>query len=160
MEVLPPIIIALSFGVIFIPGKMLRYGVFGIFICLTLYNLIVTKRYYSTISKEQFREMTNYVVTEKNNVPLINELTAWQQQYYLDKFHYTGKVFTGKKEDIIDSILHKSSPQYTIDTFWLVGAHNDPKLTPNKQQALDTAYNLISQKDYYGAWAQLYARKK
>jgi hypothetical protein len=70
-------------------------------------------------------------------------------------------VLAGKKETMVDSILSRSSPLYNIPGFWIVGAHNnEAKLADSSRAALDTAYDLVKQYDFYDAWAQLYISKQ
>ena len=92
-------------------------------------------------------------------MPLINEQSAWQQQYYLNREHYSGRILQGKKEDIIDSIVQRTNIQYKTDIFWLVGLHTDTHLNHDKQIALNRTYELVVDSIFFNAWAQLYVLK-
>lgn len=73
---LPGIILALAYGIELFKIPILKNIVTGLFVILSLINLFFVKHYYTVISKSQFREMTQYVVTEnKVDFPIINELT-------------------------------------------------------------------------------------
>ena len=105
------------------------------------------RKYYSTQGKTQFREIIEYVVSENSpNFPIINEVSSWQQQYYLKKFKSKAEVLSGKKESLVDSILKKSSEKYNLTGFWLVGAHQDKWLTDEKRKELDSTYALVKEK--------------
>ncbi len=90
---------------------------------------------------------------------MINEISSWQQGYYLRKYHSKAEIWAGKKEDLIDSIVQKKSNKYNVSGFWIVGAHNDKKPDSLKLQSLNTNYKLVLQKDYYDAWAMFYRSK-
>jgi len=158
--VLPPILIVMACSIDMLREKYTRNGVLAVFLILSVYHLFFIRLFYQYKFKSQFREVTAFIAADKKNYPLINEGTAWHQQYYLDKFNYTGPVLSGKKEDIIDSILQKTSKKYDLDTFWLVRIFYDKPLDSTKQKELDTAYTIIKDSSFFEARAQLYSKKK
>jgi hypothetical protein len=156
---LPSIIIAVAFGLSLVRFSVLRYGVLIVFMALSLHELINLKKYYTVPAKTQYRELTAFIAARNKNAPLINEQSAWQQGYYLDREHYAGRILQGKKEDITDSILLRSGSQYNTDTFWLVGLHTDTHLGPDKQMTLNRTYELVVDSNFFNSWAQLYVLK-
>jgi len=131
-----------------------------LFMLLSLNQLLFVKKYYSQPSKSQFREMTQYLVHENAaNFPIINEQTSWQQGYYLHLFNSEAELLPGKASDVIDSILHKTSDKYNLEGFWIAGAHGSVMPDSTTFWGLDTAYTLIEQKQFFDAWAQMYASK-
>jgi len=154
--ILPTLIISIASGIETIPKNIIRYPLLGVFLWFSMHYMIIEKGYYRKPVKTQFRELTAYVTSGDQNYAIINEFTPSQQQYYLKKDNFMGQLLTGKKENIIDSILHKSSKQYDIDTFWLVGIFGDPPLTIEKQKNLDSAYIMIKDSTFLFGWAQLY----
>ena len=105
--------------------------------------------------------MTRFVVNENtSNFPILNEITSWHQGYYLKKYDSKAAILTGKKESTIDSIHAGSSAKYTLQGFWIAGAHGDKKPDDNTLKNLDTSYQLIKQRDFFDAWAMLYVSKK
>jgi len=159
--VLPAFILAIAFGFDLIASNGIRSILITVFLLLSLTDIFVVKKFYTTIRKTQFRELTEYIVRDKRyQFPIVNERTSWQHQYYLDHYHYKGRVLVGKKEAIVDSILSKSSPAYDLQGFWIIGAHgNEAKLADASRAALDTAYDLLEDTAFYDAWAQLYISK-
>lgn len=158
--ILPAILLILGSGLIMLRHPALKYPVLGLFVILSLTNLLFTKKYYSAVSKTQFREMTQYLVKANNsNFPIINEHSAWQQGYYLKLFGSEAPVFNENKEAVVDSILHKSSDKYNVDGFWIVGAHGAVMPDSNYFHGLDTAFDLIEKRTFFDAWAEFYASK-
>jgi mannosyltransferase len=161
--IVPAIILIISFAFYLIPSSLLRSLLFTVFLILSLNQMIVVNKFYTRLRKTQFRELTEYIMKDSaaNKYPIINERTAWHIQYYLDHYHYTGKLLVGQKEAIVDSILSKSSQTYDLAAFWIMGAHgNEKKISNFSQSALDTAYTLVKDKNFFDAWVQLYISKK
>ena len=159
--ILPAIILVLSYSIELFKTPLLKYLLTILFASLSLISLFFVKKYYTALSKTQFREMSQYVVNANTgNFPIINENTSWHQQYYLTLFGSNVKAHSlGNKDAMIDSILKGEHKKYILKGFWIVGGHVDPKPSESKLKALDTAYTLLKQKDFYDAWAMLYISK-
>ncbi len=157
--VIPSLITCIAYGVYLIKTPVVRYSLLATFILLSLFDIIFVKEFYIKPHKEQFREVTQ-LLTERPAHPVINELTGWHQSYYIKTMNYKGDMLEGNKNDIVDSILAKSSPRYATDSFWLVSFHGDSDFNPQTQANLDTAFVLAAKYDYIGGWAKLYGRKK
>lgn len=158
--VIPSIILAIALGVALIRADVVRYILFGSFIFVSLFDLIFVRDYYTRHTKHQFREITKLITDQPTHHPVINQLTAWHQGYYLKRFNYRGTVLSGDKNNIVDSIIVKASTGYDIDTFWVVGLHGDPHLNDVSKAKLDSAFVLLGHQDFVAGWAQWYARKK
>ena len=161
--IVPAVIIVIGFAFDLLPSSILRSVLFTLFLIISFSRMVFSNKFYTRLRKTQFRELNEFVMSDNssNKYPIINERTAWHNQYYLDHYHYTGKVLTGQKEALVDSILSKSSRTYDLAGFWIMGAHGgEKKLADSTRIALDTAYRLVKSKDFFDAWAQLYISKK
>ena len=156
--ILPAIIMVIAMGFYLIESRAIRYSVVAAFLFLSLTDILYAKKFYTSIRKTQFRELTEFISSEKKyQYPIINQRTSWQHQYYLNYYHYKGRVLVGQKDALVDSILRKSSPAYDLPGFWIIGAHgNETKITDVTKAALDTAYDLVKAEDFFDCWAQLY----
>jgi mannosyltransferase len=158
--VLPAILLALSFGVEAFKIKVIKYGITALVVILSLIDIFAVKKYYTSVHKTQFREMSGFVVAEnKDNYPVINATTSWHQEYYLKKFGSKAKLITGDKEAIADSIAN-NNPQWNLKGFWIVGAHGEAPITEASLKALGQNYVLLKQSKFYDAWAMLFVSKK
>ena len=158
--ILPAIILVLSYGIELFKQPVIKYSLLSLFVLLSLNQILFVKKYYSQTSKTQFREMTQYLVQENTlNFPVINEQTSWQQGYYLRLLNSEAELLPGKASDLVDSILHKRSDKYNLEGFWIAGAHGSVMPDSTTFWGLDTAYTLIEQKQFFDAWAQMYASK-
>ena len=159
--VLPAFLIALAYAIELINYKVIKYIILVTFIIFSLNNIIVVRKYYSKVSKTQFREMTRFVVeNNKENYPIIDELVSWQHQYYFKAFKFKPTMLDGKKVSIVDSILTSTDPKFKVQGFWIVGAHGEQPLTTEEKKALDTAFVMTKERKFFDAWAQLYTLKK
>lgn len=152
----PAVLLCIAYGMELIRNDFMRYSIVALFVFFSLFDLKYDRKYYDTVGKEQFREMVLFFAQGRPH-PVINELTNWHQQFYVDKYNYKGPILRGKKELMVDDIL---SGQVVTDTFYIVGAHGDAKLDPVKKEHLDTAFVLIKEQELASAWAQQYGRKK
>lgn len=165
---LPLYSMLLAWGVWLIRNKMARYTVLFAFLFISLYNTICVSKHYTSLYREQVREITAFVVGKGNGYPMINEWMAWRQQYYLKKYHYTGTILNydgsiwptkHNKEWMVDSILAHSG-SYNVDTFWILVVNEDQPLSKSKQKHLDTAFAIIQEAHFINSNAWLYGRKQ
>lgn len=158
--VVPAILLAIAFGIALIKKPLIMY-ITALIVILSLVDIISIKKYYTGIHKTQFREMTAFVVGEnKENYPIINQLTSWHQSYYLKKMGSNAKLLTGDKENLVDSILTPGNPDWNFKGFWIVGAHGDKPISDEKKKLLEKDYILLKQQQFSDAWAQLFIFKK
>jgi hypothetical protein len=159
--ILPAVIMIIAMGFDLIEFRVIRYILIAAFLVLSLRDILFGKKFYTSIRNTQFRELTEFISSEKKyQYPIINQQTSWQHQYYLNYYHYKGPVLVGQKDALVDSILRKSGPAYDLPGFWIIGAHGpEPKITDATKAALDTAYDLEKTKDFYDCWARLYVSR-
>jgi hypothetical protein len=158
--VVPAYILILAYGISIFKLPLLKYSVLAGIVGISLINLIVVKRYYTDVHKTQFREMTEFVAGRNmEGYPVLNEVTQWQQAYYMRKLKVKGEQWTGKKEALIDSVKQRSSPKYDVAGFWVVGAHGDKKPDSLAMQSISERYAIAVQKDFFDAWAIKFIRK-
>ncbi len=100
--------------------------------------------------------MATYVIDNNfENFPMVNEMNEWQQHYYFKIHHYKPVNLHGVKSDIVDSILSRS-PRYDFNGFWIIGGHMDQPISVAQRAFVDTSFLLVSNKQFCGAWADLY----
>lgn len=158
--VLPAFLIAIAYGIELINFRPLKMLVLSTVIILSLTTLLISRRYYSQVSKTQFREMTQFVVNNNNeNYPIIDELVSWQHQYYFKALKFMPTILEGSKLNVIDSILAGKNQKYIVKGFWIAGAHGEQPLTTEQKKVLDTSFVMSMEKKFFDAWAQLYIRK-
>ncbi len=162
--VLPAFILILAFAFYLVKNRPTQTVLLTGFVLLSLHDVVNHRKFYykDTRRKTQFREMTEFISQNQNMViPIVEERTAWQHAYYLKRYNNAAPVLTGNKEATIDSILHKTSAKYDLETFWIVGAHGfERHLDTAMRTKLDSSYTLIVEQDFFDAWAQLFMKIK
>ena len=82
--ILPAILVAIAYGIELFADKTIKWAVVSLVVIFSLVNILAEKKYYTSVTKTQFREMTSFIVEEnKEGYPIINQLSLWHQQYYL-----------------------------------------------------------------------------
>ncbi|WP_166437319.1 glycosyltransferase family 39 protein [Niastella caeni] len=159
--VLPAILLALALGTDSFKAPAIKYSIVILIVALSFIDLAVAKKYYTAAHKSQFREMTAFVVREnKDNYPVVNQLTSWHQSYYLKKFGSKAKLMARDKEALVDSIVAGIAPQWALNGFWIVGAHGEQPISEERLTRLDKEYMLLKQEKFFDAWAQLFVSRK
>lgn len=154
ITVLPAFLLMLAIGVQTISNKLIKGMVIGMFFLASLLDLFFVKKYYATITKTQFREATAYIASNNSlQLPIINLLTAWQTQYYTNKFNIGSQLIIENPGNLFDSFARSNN----IKGFWLIGAHNSPpKLTDEQLKSLSANYIQTEDVNYFDAWVQQY----
>lgn len=159
--VLPAILLALAFGIDGFKTPVLKYSIVTLIVVLSFIDIVIAKKYYGDVHKTQFREMTTFVVHEnKGNYPIVNQVTSWHQQYYLKKLGSQASLMARDKEALVDSIAAGTTPQWAVNGFWIVGAHNEQPIKEERLKMLDKDYVLLKQDKFFDAWAQLFVSRK
>jgi hypothetical protein len=155
--VLPAFLLILSFGVDSIGNGRIRSLLLVSFCLLSLIDIFIVKKYYSTVHKAQFREQAKFISTDTSGAyPVIAEVTAWHQQYYLRKYGFKAGIIAGSMDAAIDSIRAKAGSRGGLQGFWLSDGHGGQKPSADLVRRIDSSFVLIKHQDFSGAWAQLY----
>ncbi len=155
--VLPAYLVAVAYGLRLIRPPGVKVMLASALTVFSIFHVVLFDKFYSSIYKTQFREVTEYVV--RNNAahyPIINEVAAWHQKYYLQKMGNKAEILAGRKINTINSILRKEKLRRRPPAFWIIGAHLDKPLTAKWQRKLDLFYTMRQKKKFFDAWAQFY----
>ena len=128
-----------------------------IFMLLSSYNLVSRHQFYSYPTEMQYRQAAKYMAEGNRHHPVLNRVNGWQMKYYMNLNDYRGKLFMGKKDLVVDSILRRV-PGYEVDTFWIVTGFLDEPLFPTSQKRLNQSYTKVRQRDFKGISVVLYGR--
>jgi hypothetical protein len=158
--VLPAILIAASYGMELIKNSFVRGSVIALFTLFSLTDMILARNFYDAVYKTQFREMFEFIVSEnKDEYVLINEVTYWQADYYVRSMNIKSPVFFANKEDMVDSILQKTSGKFDVNGFWIVRASGDDELEEAKRKQLEEVYYTKAKSSFWDASAELFVLK-
>ncbi len=132
-----------------------------LFISFLIYNLVFVQQYYSKPTKEQFREVVKYVISEYNQEqkPDIFALSYASEyfDYYFQKFNTNIKVNECVQIENENEEIEAALSRCYSNKLWLMSAHK----LPNEKllKIINMNYHLVHQKNFIGAQAALYTHK-
>lgn len=156
---IPLFILIHAMAIVLIKNRVLSYSLFLLFALIQLYNVIIVQEYYSKVRKEDMRSLTTYIADNGKQYSIINEKSAWNQQYYLKKKGYTGNYVLGKMEVTLDSIVKGINKRPLTDTVWLEGGYTDHRAPEEVMKEFGTKYTKVSEQHFHDAWAELWVKK-
>jgi uncharacterized membrane protein len=152
ITVLPAIIILLSIGIYQFKNRITQTIILSLFIILSLVDVVVVKKYYSAISKTQFREATTFIKSNnQKNHKVVTSLGNYMI-YFLknDKTNY----------EIVDKpleayLLEMQSDPNKIAAFWYIDAHGRPyNLSETTKDFLNKNFYIENNFEGYDAWTK------
>jgi mannosyltransferase len=157
INLLPAILIIISLGLFQFKNQIVRLGLISLLFVFLLTDLIVVKKYYKTVNKTQFREVSKFIIdNNKDNEPVVTSL-KWYFPYFLHNktHHYT--IVDRNLDAYVQEMAQDSAK---VKSFWYVDAHIRPYLvTPATQQFLDANFLVENSIDLYDTWTKHYILK-
>lgn len=155
--VLPAIILLLSVSISNIESKIIRNIIIGFFIIFSLTDLFVVKKYYTQITKTQYREITNAIIEKNTSNNIIISSWGWHVSYFFNKDVKKDAVLYKSLENYINELITSTVKK---EPFWYMDAHFTPyKLSPEAEKFLLENYNIVENLEYYDTWAKFYTPK-
>jgi hypothetical protein len=152
--ILPSILILIALGLHLISSNLLRTFFIGVIVFLSFLNLFVEKKYYKSISKEQFKEQTAYVIA--NNI--------FDYPVYSDKSWYFNYYFNKQNKNVnnvidIETLVKSHNDSTKTNGFWVLDAHGgNPFKDKATQDLIASQYSCIKENYLWGTWAKFYIK--
>ena len=127
-----------------------------LFLCFSITDIVVVKKYYRAINKTQFREVTQFIVdNNKNNEPVVTSL-GWYFPYFLNNGRVKMTIVNSPLDDYVNLMIQDSTKR---QPFWYVDAHIRPyNASPTTQKYLDENFVIQDGIDLYDTWTKHYER--
>lgn len=154
INILPAILLLIAIGILQFKNKLLQYGLTGIMVIISLYNIFIVKKYYHTLGKAQFREAIHFMTQRNgNNEPLITSL-GWYMPFYLKQ---NNKEYAVTEKPLNDYVNEMAADTARIKSFWYLDAHGRP-YNPTEQTKKFLADNFIVEDNFDGfdIWTRHY----
>jgi hypothetical protein len=116
----------------------------------------VVKKYYNTVSKSQFRELSEEIIKRNPDKSKLVVYWSWLFPYFFQNEPQI-KIEGNSLDEYVNgmrsgAILNRS--------FWYADANSRPfEISPENQIYLDANFNLKEKLEYYDAWANYYVSK-
>lgn len=156
IAILPALLISISIGIQLIKNDISKALLIACIVAFSLTDLFLVKDYYNTITKAQFREVSNFVVEKNKNKDKIVSAYGWIISYFFGHDKSIGTIELPLSEHIN---LMLTDPK-AKDSFWYFDGNYRP-FNVNDQERLFLEQNFIL--DYsiekYDCWARHYRLK-
>lgn len=155
MSLLPAILLLTALGLSKIRNTKLRGVVIVFFVISSMADLIAVKDYYNKITKTQFREITDDLISKNESKDVVVSPWAWHLNSFLNKHKIN--TFESDLQQYVNNLT--LDPSKKVD-FWYLGAHfQQYQLSPDAEAFLNSNFTQIEKLEYYDTWARHYVLK-
>jgi 4-amino-4-deoxy-L-arabinose transferase-like glycosyltransferase len=156
INILPAIILTIAIGLYLIKNCFIKKIVLVFLILFSLIDLFAITKYYHTVRKTQFRELTKEIAIKNADNVKIVAYYRWLFPYFFQnkpKIKIEEMSFEDYVNGLKNDLIEKKS-------FWYADANSRPfSLNDEQQKYLKDNFNLVEKLEYYDAWANYYEPK-
>lgn len=156
INILPAIFIIIAIGIDYFRNKIVSNGLLLLFVFSALVDILLIKHYYQTITKSQFREVSEFIKdNNKNNEPVVTSLHVYFP-YFLNNETVKMNIIGRTLDEYVSDMMADSTK---IKPFWYVNAHGNPyKVNEATQGFLDKNFVVENNIDMVDSWTKHYVR--
>lgn len=156
ISILPAIILLLGIGLYYIKNNLVKGLLLTVIVVFSLTDLIVVKKYYTQISKTQFREVSMFIINNNTTKEDVVTSLEWYFPFFM-KNEKANIIAKSLDEKVNDMILDTTK----IKPFWYVDAHLRPfNPTEESKSFLDKNFVVENSVSLYDAWTKYFIPKK
>jgi len=138
INVLPAVILMISIGVFYVRNEIVRYGILIFIFIFSLTDIVIVKKYYSKIDKEQFREVSQFVIDNNSNKDPVVSTLGWYFPFFLDNDKIKTTIVTNSLNAYVNEILQDTTK---LHSFWhLEIGNHEPALSDSTKTFLDANF--------------------
>lgn len=155
--ILPALILMVVIAIRAFDKQKISLLFFVIFLVVSFYEITFHSHYYTRISKEQFREGTNFIkANNRNQEPIVSSL-GWYLPYFFKEDTGNYHVVDKPLEDYFGDMQQDSTK---IESFWYFDAFGR-QYNPNKelQKFIDQHFFIENNFEGFQAWAKHFVPK-
>jgi multisubunit Na+/H+ antiporter MnhC subunit len=149
---LPALFLLVSLGISLLPKRQVRTAVIAAIFVSTAINLVFFNRYYTRITKNQFREVSQEVIKKNVNRVKVYSDQAWHYGFYFSQYKAPYPLNDALGIDFQQALA-------TEQQVWVLRGHILKGVDEAQQKYLDEHFELKDQIIRHDASAYLYARK-
>lgn len=138
INLLPALILIIAIAVSYIRHEIVRYGILIFIFVFSLTDIIIVKKYYSKVDKEQFREVSQFIVDNNSNHDPVVSTLGWYFPFFLDTDKAKATILTKPLDTYVNEIIQAPS---TLRPFWhvVIGNH-EPALSDAARAYLEANF--------------------
>lgn len=156
---LPAFILAVAIGVYLIKNRIVRSLVLTVIVLFSIVDITIVKKYYSTVTKPQFREITTEIKKNNPNNHKVVSAYRWLFGYYFDKEIpiYAPDEYT--LENYVEAMRNGSVVK---ESFWYMDGNFRPYVLGPNDEAFLNEHFVVQENymGYYNTWAKHYIKKE
>ncbi len=154
INILPAVVLIIAIGIRHMKSAAVRNAFLGVFVLFSLNHLFLVKKYYSSVSKSQFREVSEILIKQgAADAPVVSSL-SWYYSYFLNNEAVPKSLVQSDLESYVQNIEQDST---LVKPFWYSDGHGRPySLSPKSQEFLASKFLVLEDVQMYGAWAKYY----
>ncbi len=156
INILPAIVLVIAIGLYMIKNTLIKKSVMITFTLFSLIDLFVISKYYHTVRKTQFREITTELLSKNENNDKIVSKWAWLFNYYFKSKTQKSTTEASLEMYVQDMINGK------VDngSFWYIDANQRPySISPDLENYLNENFIIKENLEYFDTWAKYYVAK-
>jgi hypothetical protein len=144
---LPALLMAIAIGIELINNPFMKWMLVLLIVTATLVDLRLNKDYYRHPHKQNWRELTEFVVSNNaGHYPIISD-RQWHASYYFGQHDFKPTYLPP------DSVR-----QYAGRGIWIMTGHSGEPINAQTFQYLDSTYTLAKEYKGIDTWAKLYKK--
>ena len=156
INILPVLILIITIGINFIKNDLIKIIVIAYLVIFSILDLFVVKKYYFTITKSQFRELSEEIINRNPDKSKLVVYWSWLFPY----FFQNENQITIEGNSLDEYVNGMRSGSIINKSFWYADANSRPfQISPENQIYLDTNFILKEKLEFYDAWANYYVSK-
>jgi 4-amino-4-deoxy-L-arabinose transferase-like glycosyltransferase len=138
INLLPAVILIIAIAVSYIRHEIVRYGILIFIFVFSLTDIIIVKKYYSKVDKEQFREVSQFVIDNNLNQDPVVSTLGWYFPFFLNNDKVKTTIVTKSLDTYVNEIVQDPA---TLQPFWHVEIGNhEPPLSDAARAFLNTNF--------------------
>lgn len=156
INILAVLILTITIGIFYIKNKVVKAVIIFSFLVFSLVDLFVVRNYYNTITKSQYRELTNEIIKLNPENSKVITHWSWIFPYF---FENQNKILVedGNLEDRVSAMRKGNIP---LQSFWYADANARPyALNKEDEDFLNKNFYVKENLNYFDAWAKYYVSK-
>lgn len=152
ISILPALIIILSIAINQFKNKIIQIGIIGLFIVFSLIDIVIVKKYYTSINKAQFRESTQFIINNNSKKEPVVSSLGWYMPYFLKSDQVNYEII----DKTLDAYIAEMEQDSTkIKPFWFTdgfGREYAPSETTLK--FINENFYVDNNYDGFQAWSK------
>jgi len=158
ISILPAILLLVGIGLYYIKNNLVRGLFLTVIVVFSLTDIIVVKKYYTQISKTQFREVSMFIINNNTTKDDVFTSLEWYFPFFMKNEKVNLNIIAKSLDEKVNEMILDSTK---IKPFWYTDAHQRP-FGPSEETKifLDKNFVVENSMSFFDAWTKQFIPKK